>query len=730
MFDKLKMLIMGKQKTVVANAQAGFGFGNTMACYKYGSYDNTFPNITRIAESFMTIQPYAVDMKGNRVANANAISAIYHPNKEMSSVDFFEALMVMALVHPTVYLLCWKREGRNVTAGGVITEKNLAGFTFLESPAVYRNANGTVTYRQGTQEYSDKEVISISLNTNPYNLLDGYSPSIAAKKWSNVDDAIVDFQAGYFRNGAVPAGQFIVTASSADEFNKIVDKLQANHRGAGNNNNVVYVHRPTSSIDGKPLNAQIEWVPFAQSNKDMTLQTLFDQANKKIDMDFGVPQEVKGYLQNSNYASANVAERVFDKYVVAPKALKIWTKFTHELNRITGGLGYAISFEYNISALADEDKVVAETRRIQFETLGTAVASGFTLDSAIEALDLPESFKTLALTAPEAPEMPEASEESNYTASQAETALKGLQSAKSKDLGEDERAEWEQINPKLRKPIEDSMQAQIDSAIAGKEYDVKAGSKILSGALLVALIGILTDEGEKRYDDAKNEIRDNGGDVSKLNGYSLGEDVRSTYEQYLDEVAFSYSEDTAASIRRTLERGDFEKLPQEQIEENLRNIMQTDEWRLRRLSKTEEHRATMSGDIDAMRQVQKDTGLTVYKVWHLNPASLNHCEHCEELDGVRIPLDEEFLVGQAGDGMVADYHPNCACYLSFEFEDYKPTITVASGKSVKVTCPHCGRYMFESTDSNVKNVICSNSKCKKHWDISVVDGKVSAKENA
>ena len=729
MLDKLKMLIMGnKSKTVVGEAQAGFGFGNTMACYKYGSYDNTFPNITRIAESFMTIQPYAVDMRGNRVANANAITAIYHPNREMSSVDFFEALMVMALVHPTVYLLVWRKEGSQVLPGGQITEKNIAGFTFLERPVVYRDADGTITYRQGTQEYNDREVIAISLNTNPYDLLEGYSPSIAAKKWSNVDDAIVDFQAGYFRNGAVPAGQFIVTASSVEEFNKTVDKLQANHRGAGNNNNVVYVHRPTSSIDGKPLNAQIEWVPFAQSNKDMTLQTLFDQANKKIDMDFGVPQEIKGYLQNSNYASANVAERVFDKYVIAPKALKIWTKFTHELNRITGGLGYAISFEYNISALADEDKVVAETRKTQFELLATALASGFTLESSIEALDLPASFKTLAQSVPEASETQEAVENDKESASQTETALKSLKTHQ-KALTDDERAEWEQVDPKLRKTIEDSMKDQIDAAITGKKYDLKAGASKLSAGLLVILLALIAEQAEKRYTEATNEIRDNGGDIKPLVGYEMTEEIRRTYTEYLDKVALSYSEDTANAIKNVLDRGDYEQLPQEQIEEDLRAIIQTDEWRLRRLASTEEHRASMSGDIDAMKAVQEQTGLTIYKVWHLNPASLNHCENCEALDGKRIPLDEEFPVGAVGDGMVADYHPNCKCYLSFEFESYKPEITVIEEKSVKVLCPKCGRYMFESTGGNAKNVICSNSKCKKHWNINIKDGEITAEEN-
>src|SRR5690606_10294318 len=139
--------------------------------------------------------------------------------------------------------------------------------------------------------------------------------------------------------------------------NNIVDKMQEKHRGADNNNNIVYTHRPVDNATGKPVDAQIEWIPYSVSNRELSLKDLFEQANKKIDSTFGVPASIRGVGENNNYATARTDQQNFMENVVDPIALKIWTGFTHELNRITGGLGVAISYDIEIPALADEEKV-------------------------------------------------------------------------------------------------------------------------------------------------------------------------------------------------------------------------------------------------------------------------------------------------------------------------------------------------------------------------------------
>src|SRR5690606_7443912 len=133
--------------------------------------------------------------------------------------------------------LVWRTEGREVKPGGDITPENLAEFTFLENPVVNLVDNKKIyTYKGNT--YTEDEVIELK-DINPYNLHKGFSPAKAASKWATIDDYIAAYQTGFFRNGAVPAGQFIITASTPKEFNDEVDKLEAKHKGAGKNNNIV-----------------------------------------------------------------------------------------------------------------------------------------------------------------------------------------------------------------------------------------------------------------------------------------------------------------------------------------------------------------------------------------------------------------------------------------------------------------------------------------------------------
>jgi phage portal protein BeeE len=356
---------------------------NTLDYYKDNQYENGYGSITKIVNAFVDVLPYTVDKNAKKVPS-NLINRLYHPNQDMSSSDFRESLAVMALIHDRVFVLVWRSEGGVARPGGVITPENIAGFTFLENPVVTL-VDGRKVYTVDGKTYSESEVIELK-DINPYNLHRGYSPARAAEKWATIDDYIAAYQKGFFKNGAVPAGQFIITASTPQEFNDEVDKLEAKHKGAGKNNNIVYVHRPMDR-EGKPSNAKIEWVPFNVQNKDLALNDIFEQANLKIDSVYGVPAEIRGHLSNSNYASVNVAEKIFIKYVVMPFTQKLWTRFTHQLNRITGGLDVAISFELDIPGLVDEELIIEQTKKHRDERVQLYIERGYTLTSIKKYLE-------------------------------------------------------------------------------------------------------------------------------------------------------------------------------------------------------------------------------------------------------------------------------------------------------------------------------------------------------
>lgn len=362
-------------------------------------YENAYPSVTKIINKFMKIRPFTVDGDGERV-DSNVKNVLYHPNRLNSSVEFREALALMYLVHAKTHILVWRREGNKVFPGGDITPENIGGFTIMQNPTVV-NVNGenryTLTTAKGTSHYTDNEVITLR-GLNPYAInTGGYSPTVAAHKWTTIDDYIAQYQQGFFKNGAVPTGEFVITAKTKQEFDDMVDKLQERHRGAGRNGNVTYTHRPVDPNTKKPMDAQIEWIPFATPNRELSLDALFAQANKKIDSAFGVPASIRGVGENNNYATARTDQQNFMENVVDPITLKIWTAFTHELNRITGGLGVAIDYVIDIPALADEELVKEERGKIRDERFIILSEKGYTVESIDEYFETGD-IKVLSTT--------------------------------------------------------------------------------------------------------------------------------------------------------------------------------------------------------------------------------------------------------------------------------------------------------------------------------------------
>lgn len=185
--------------------------GSTYSFYKSNQYENGYSSISTLANGFAVIEPYTIDKTGKSVPS-NILDRIYTPNRQMSAYDFREALAVMSLVHDKVRLQV-HHKGTRVNA------ESITGFTFMEG--YYEDIiDGKRRYRlQNGTFLTDDEVITLK-SFNPDEINGGFSPSRAARRWTKIDDCIADYQAGFFENGAVPAGEMIITARTRTEFNE------------------------------------------------------------------------------------------------------------------------------------------------------------------------------------------------------------------------------------------------------------------------------------------------------------------------------------------------------------------------------------------------------------------------------------------------------------------------------------------------------------------------------
>lgn len=721
MFEKFKSMLnmSDKSKPPVgggnqANKSLSFNYRSnpyhgslTWDWAKGMAFDNTYPSVSKIANAFMVIRPYAVDENGKPLQKIPAVDKLYHPNQQMSSVDFRQALAVSALSHRTTYILVWHRgeNGEAVAGGGGVTPDNIAGYTFLEDCYI-KVVDGHKYYKSPSLkfEFSDREVIEISAGIDPNDLTAGYSPTQAVKKWANIDDYIASYEGGLFENDAVPSGQFVITAPSVEAFNAIVDEMQAKHRGSGNNNNVQYIHRPISADTGAVLPAQIEWIPFSQSNKDMSLETIFKQVNDKIDSTFGVPASIRGVNDNNTYASVKVDERIFVRWTLKPFATKIWTRFTHELNRITGGLGYAITFDVEIPSIADEEKVDAERKKVEADIITQMLDRGYSLDSIVDAFEFSNAYKLLEKGADDEATIENDKPDVDTGEEVEDSPEEAVTKAVCQHHDEIHKEADKNTLKELRRLLNDYLETSIDETVASLQSASKAISAIgleiydensdgvideqeiaqipipqpseerkyaLQVALLALLYARMLKSGEKRYQDtiAQFSIALN---VPALEHYVISDGAEKQYETIVNKIVNSFTDQITDTIKGAIDLTVQQGGNKSDLIKNIKSVFESDQWRVERIVNTEEHRADNFGQIDAVDVLQKVTGREFGFKWRTT--SGHPCEFCQYMNGTvvatgeafiplgeKIELDNSVYLNNYEDILTPQAHPNCQC---------------------------------------------------------------------
>lgn len=641
--------------------------------FKSDEYASSYPNVRPITNELMGIMPYAIDGNGKPVRHP-ALDALYHPNKKDSLPMFMEKIGVSVLALPYTYLLVWRKEGGVAKPGGEYGFKgqNIGGFTFLERPAItYRD--GKIFYTMGSQVFTEDEVIAIPGGAHPDRLYEGYSPAMSACKWATLDGYIGDFQNGFFENNAIPAGVFKVAAPTTQEYKDMVELLKERHRGAGNNNNVSYTHAPIDS-QGKQAPAQIEWIPFAQSNKDIDFEPLLKHVDNRLSEAYGVSSIIKGVDSNAKYSNAEVSEAGFAKRAVKPLALRIYSQITHELNRITGGLGVSLTFKYEIPAVSDAEKVKAETKAIEGDIIikYTSEPYNWSLDSVIDAFGLSNSYKLLkqGTTATVIDnDKPEVDEGNEVGSSPDPTKIDGvtpINKAKAELSDED----------KLERAARELMQSQIDRAV-DELKDTQAAiepTKEELDAFIVAMMAvisaILIANGESEY--AAGVIAA-GLSLDDLQGFTFTTEADDAYRAYLRRVGDSYGNDTAESIRKALLDSQEQGLTRKEAEAKLKNILNTDDYRVKRLARTELNNSQNIGKLEGMKSLAAETNTQWEKT--IDHSGVAPCPLCQSQEGVWTPMNEPLwaldstIAATGDDGQQIIYVNN---WQTNEAQDYHP----------------------------------------------------------
>lgn len=644
---------MGFLKSAVAGASLSKAFnpdaelGHHMRPYQGGylssglatmehfnnDFENAYSSIRVIANGFAKTEPFTIDKTGKSVSS-NILDRLYTPNTAMSAYDFREALIVMSLIHDKVYI-------RPHHTGVRLNANSLTGFTFLEAVSEHI-VDGKMQYWLANGEQLMDDQIIVLRSINPYNLSGGFSPAHAARRWTRLDDLIADYQVGFFNNGTVPAGQFTITAKTKADYEDMAANIRAFHRGAGKNNNVMFAHRPVDAT-GKPVDSQIEWTPFNTSNKDLALKDIFEQANHKIDSTYGVPASLRGVNDNNTYASVRVDQQIFIENTLEPLTLKVWQKFNHELNRICGGgTGVAISFKIDPPVVADEEKVKAESRKVEAETVVALTTAGYELKSVVSYIKSGNANDLVQL--PPKDEKPEVLDSSEARSTPEQPVDPAHISSKAFDPST--RAKYEaRLGGVVRSALERQVQAAaglVSSKAVSPESPVdEAENERLYAEMSAVLLAALNAQGGIEHQANIDLLFEAGIRTDKVSPFILTSNQRAAYESLLEKVARDINATTATKIRTVLDQGRASGQSAAEIKQGLDALVE--EWRVRQIAVTEVNAAGNSASVYSMQSIAAETGAKVLKKYEHN-GSDTPCSLCQSFIAMApVDVTENFV---------------------------------------------------------------------------------------
>lgn len=690
--------------TILSNLRSGFAnaFGRTNAPHTtqtpvggntwqpiggnnipvHDTYDNVFPYVNAIAQRFSTIIPYAVTSDGRRLdPTPTALSALYAPNDTYSCLEFLKLIASGTLTQSHVDILIWTTEG----PGGTITPDNITGYTLLPANSRVYNDTRSDWYHRVTMDFGDgarqyeftrNETIALSYSRHPDDPTRGISPAMTIKKWANVDDMIADYERGFFGNNAVPAGMLGIVSENAEDFQRNRARLEETFRGAGNNNGIVYNMVPVDPTTHKPSQtSKLVWVPFQNSNDSLDLQTVNDVVNNRLANALAVPDIIRGIDNGQTYANAEMAERAFIENTLKPLCMTVWDKWQFELDRITGGLGYGITFTLDLPAQTEVEKVQAETQQIRINNLIQLVNMGASVETAAEALGLPDAYRRLDLrpSTHDTPLLP--------------SARNTTKAAKSVNDTPTEPHLLTATRAYVNRVIQLTRRSQ-----AGLRDDLKTIGQQWINDVENDLITHLTNYARKtglkleQVITAWAETHPNNPIAVEVQGYTqpdwknlydwakLPSNVKTAYIDHLESIADTTSKTITAKTLDILTKADSEQWDARRLHDELARLGNEHSELIARCETVQAQRL---GSLYSAKNMSETLGVRLQKVWRTS-GDATTCDFCKHMEGTTIGLDSSYVdygaSVEVGDQTYVNSfenmntpngHPNCRCY-----EDY------------------------------------------------------------
>lgn len=353
-------------------------------------YENVFAQVQPLINDMKMVRPFGVGRNGGELPMARTpeLALLDTPNDQMGWGEFSGSMFAT-----------WLTEDELDVHVHLSNSGKVQGYSILPPNSKQYLGNGQYQWEVNTEDgiviLTRDEVMQLRFSRSPKNLQRGISPATAVRAWAQTEDVLAQYQRAYIENGAIPASVTFIRASTQDKFNLAKQELEHGLSGARNKGKTIYVWRQFDNDTGEDKD-QIEVKTIQGNNSTLAIRELADIINDHLNKAYGVSNFILGDDSSAKYDNAELSDYQFIKRRVYPALMAFWDQFQFELDRIVGGLGYAIQFKIELPDLTERQKTRAEIAEKNTDSLIRLIKAGSLPHDAVKALNLNSDWDKVA----------------------------------------------------------------------------------------------------------------------------------------------------------------------------------------------------------------------------------------------------------------------------------------------------------------------------------------------
>lgn len=706
---RLSDAVRGTKTQQVAYQEQSGHFMLSSIC---STYENIFPQVRPLIDALKSVHPYGVGRNGAKLPATRTpeLFILEDPNEQMGWSEFMDLAFAMWLTESELNIRVWK-DGRG----------RVYGYTILPLGSRVDLGNGNYYFRSKdadglTEDIPKEDVMTLRYSRNPQDFSKGVSPAQTVFVQTQIMDLMYQYERAFLENGAVPAYITIIRASSEEKFEETKRTLEQGFKGADKKGKTLYIYRRFNNDTGKDLD-QVEIKTIQPNNSTLAIKEIMSIVKDDFNKAFGVSEFILGNDSSAKYDNAELSQQQFMLRRVKPALESFWSQFQHEIDRVTGGVGYAINYELDIPELTDRLKVKAEIAEKNVANLSNLIKAGSTPRAAVLALGLDDNWLEVAhgIFDEKTKQAALAAQAGAITATNG--AITGqvsdiTTSVDNKKIGQypdksgaithvchhhcghthDAKTAKEYVvefakEEVTKKAIYEELEKVLESALA----EVLGEGDVLTEEEIEKVCEKIVEELSKQADLGANsaatsikgfvlgKTAEEIANVLENGGYHVGKDFTKKLYKRVDELTIRLSADAKYAAEEFLKTKRAEGYTAQEIKKGLSTIMPR--ARAESIARNETVYAYRAGGLDNAKYMSDKYGITIKKTWRAHEGA---CPICAAMDGQTVDLETVFpdsVNGKDGTtyawehtkwndkGELADAHVNCRCYIEYEVVD-------------------------------------------------------------